>query len=152
MKNGHHFQILTFKVIQLCCLAQKDSFTPKVLKLHFVSVKHGSASIRYVAHSMFDIEAESCLTVINCDFRTFRLKESFWVKQQICITLKVSLQKLCPILFLFVLMDAILLKVDLQKRTNHLDNPANQKLFFYQKCIIYPRVGNIFFIFNIKLI
>ena len=32
-------------------------------------------------------------------------------------------------LFLFVLMDAILLKMDLQKRTNDLDNPANQKLF-----------------------
>ena len=32
-------------------------------------------------------------------------------------------------LFLFVLTDAILLKMDLQKRTNDLDNPANQKLF-----------------------
>ena len=33
------------------------------------------------------------------------------------------------ILFLFVLTDAILLKLDLQKRTNDLDNPPNQKLF-----------------------
>ena len=32
-------------------------------------------------------------------------------------------------LFLFVLTDAILLKLDLQKRTNDLDNPPNQKLF-----------------------
>ena len=32
-------------------------------------------------------------------------------------------------LFLFVLTDAILLKMDLQKRTNDLDNFANQKLF-----------------------
>ena len=32
-------------------------------------------------------------------------------------------------LFLFVLTDAILLKMDLQKRTNDLDNPPNQKLF-----------------------
>ena len=100
-KNGHHFRRLTFKVIQLCCLTQKDSFTPKVLKLHFVSVKHGSASIWYVAHSMFDIEAESYLTVTNCDFRTFRVKESFWAKQQSCITLKVSFQKWCPF-FVFV--------------------------------------------------
>ena len=100
-KNGHHFRRLTFKVIQLCCLAQKDSFTPKVLKLHFVSVKHGSASIWYVAHSTFDIEAESCLTVTNCNFRTFRVKESFWAKQQSCITLKVSLRKWCPF-FVFV--------------------------------------------------
>ena len=87
--------------MQLCCLAQKDSFTPKVLKLHFVSVKHGSALIWYVAHSTFDIEAESCLTVTNCDFRTFRVKESFWAKQQSCITLKVSLRKWCQI-FVFV--------------------------------------------------
>ena len=34
-----------------------------------------------------------------------------------------------PFLFLFVLMDAILLKMNLQKRTNDLDNSANQKLF-----------------------
>ena len=32
-------------------------------------------------------------------------------------------------LFLFVLTDAIILKMDLQKRTNDLDNPANEKLF-----------------------
>ena len=32
-------------------------------------------------------------------------------------------------LFLFVLTDAILLKMDLQKRTNDLDNSLNQKLF-----------------------
>ena len=88
--------IITFKVVQLCCLAQKDSFTPKVLKLHFVSVKHGSAPTWYVAHLTFDIEAELCLTVTNCDFRIFRVKELFWVKQQSCITLKVSLRKLCP--------------------------------------------------------
>ena len=31
--------------------------------------------------------------------------------------------------FLFVLMDVILLKMDLQKCTNDFDNPANQKLF-----------------------
>ena len=55
-------------------------------------------------------------------------------------------------LFLFVLMDAILLKMDLQKRTNDLDTLANQKLFVLQKCIIYPKIGNVFFIFNIKLL
>ena len=37
----------------------------------------------------------------NCIFRTFRVKESFWVKQQSCMTLKVSLQKWCPF-FVFV--------------------------------------------------
>ena len=84
-----------------CCLVQKDSSTPKVLKLHFVSVKHGSASIWYVAHSTFDIEAESCLTVTNCNFRTFRVKESFWAKQQSYLNLKVNLRKWCPF-FVFV--------------------------------------------------
>ena len=84
--------------------------------MHFVSVKHGSASIWYVAYSTFDIKAESCLTVTNCDFRTFRVKESFWAKEQSCITLKVSLQKWCPF-FLFVLVDVILVRMDLQKRT-----------------------------------
>ena len=54
-------------------------------------------------------------------------------------------------LFLFVLMDAILLKMDLQKRTVVLNNPPNEKLFVYQKWIIYPKIGNVFLIFNIKL-
>ena len=44
-KNRRHFEKPTFWDIQLCCLAQKDSSPPKVLNLHFVSVKHGSASI-----------------------------------------------------------------------------------------------------------
>ena len=35
-KNGHHFSRLTFKIIQLCCLVQKDSFAPKVLFIDFV--------------------------------------------------------------------------------------------------------------------
>ena len=46
----------------------------------------------------------------------------------------VSFQKLIyrsgvRVLILFVLMDAILLKLDLQKRTSVLDNPPNGKLF-----------------------
>ena len=51
-------------------------------------------------------------------------------------------------LFLFVLTDAILLKLDLQKRTLILDTPPNGKLFVYQKCIIYPKIENVFLIFN----
>ena len=85
-KNRHHFEKPTFLDVQLCCLAQKDSSTPKVLKLHFVSVKHGSVSIWNVAHSMFDIEAESCLSGTKCNFRTLRVDESFWAKQQSCIS------------------------------------------------------------------
>ena len=136
---------LTFKVIQLCCLVKKDSFTPKVLKLHFVSVKHGSASIWYIAHSTFDIEAESCLTVTNYNFRTFRVKESFWAKQQSCITLKVSLG--CGVRFsiLFVLVDAILLSLDLQKRTSEQINFFDFSILKNIISIKYAKIGNILF-------
>ena len=95
-KNGHHFRRLTFKVIQLCCLAQNDSFTLKVLKSQFVTVKHDSASISNVECATYHIEAEPCLTETKCNFRTFGVNESFWAKQQSCITLKVSLWKWCP--------------------------------------------------------
>ena len=64
---------------------------------------------------------------------------------------KLVFQSAVRFLILCVLTDAILLKLDLQKRTNDLDNPANQKLFVSQKCIIYPKIGNVFLIFNIKL-
>ena len=75
-----------FKIIQLCCLAQKDSSTPKVLKLHFVSVKHDSALISNVERATYHIEAEPCLTETKCNFRTFEVDESFWAKQQSCIS------------------------------------------------------------------
>ena len=42
---------------------------------------------------------------------------------------KLVLESGVHFLFLFVLMDAILLKLDLQKRTSVLDNPPNGKLF-----------------------
>ena len=95
-KNGHHFRRLTFKVIQLCCVAQKDSFTLKVLKLQVVTVKHDSALISNVECATYHIEAEPGLTEIKCNFGTFGLNQSFWAKQQSCITLKVSLRKWCP--------------------------------------------------------
>ena len=34
-KNRHHFWLPTFLDVQLCSLAKKDSFTVKVLKVHF---------------------------------------------------------------------------------------------------------------------
>ena len=95
-KNRHHFRRLTFKVIQLCCLAQNDSFTPKVLKLQFVTVKYDSALISNVECATYNIEAEPCLTETKCNFRTFGVNESFCAKHQSCITLKVSLRKWCP--------------------------------------------------------
>ena len=59
-------------------------------------------------------------------------------------------QSTARFLILFVLMDAILLKLDLQKRTSVLGNPPNRKLFVYQKCIIYAKIGNVFLISNMK--
>ena len=64
---------------------------------------------------------------------------------------KLVFQSAVRFLILFVLTDAILLKLDLQKRTSVLDNPPNGKLFVYQKCIMYPKIGNVFLIFNIKM-
>ena len=100
-KNGHHFRRLTFKVIQLCCLAQNDSFTLKVLKSQFVTVKHDSASISNVESATFHIETEPCLTETKCNFRTFGVDESFWAKQQSCISQKVGLSK-WHLFFVFV--------------------------------------------------
>ena len=51
-------------------MAQKDSLTPKVLKLHFVSVKNDPASISNVVLLTFDIKAEPCLIETKCNFRT----------------------------------------------------------------------------------
>ena len=41
------------------------------------------------------------VTETKYNFRTFGVNESFWAKQQSCITLKVSLRKWCPF-FVFV--------------------------------------------------
>ena len=64
--------------------------------MHFVSVKDGSASISNVAHATFYIEAEPCLTETKCNFRTFGVDESFWAKEQSCISQKVGFSKWRP--------------------------------------------------------
>ena len=53
-------------------------------------------------------------------------------------------------LFLFVLTDAILLKLDLQKRTSVLGNPPNEKLFVYKKWSTYQKIGDVLFFSYIK--
>ena len=85
-KNRRHFEKSTFEYVQLCSLTQKDSSAPKVLKLHFVSVKNDPASISNIVLLTFDIKAEPCLTETKCNFRTFGVDESFWAKQQSCIS------------------------------------------------------------------
>ena len=52
--------------------------------------------------------------------------------------------------FLFVLTDAILLKLDLQKRTSVLGNPPNEKLFVYKKWSTYQKIGDVLFFSYIK--
>ena len=47
-------------------------------------------------------------------------------------------------------MDAILLKLDLQKRTLVLGNPPNEKLFVYKKWCTYQKIGGILFFSYIK--
>ena len=51
-KNKRHLFVPTFKVIQLCFFAQKDSFTLKVLKTQFV---FGWAMIRKIADWMCNV-------------------------------------------------------------------------------------------------
>ena len=53
-------------------------------------------------------------------------------------------------LFLFVLTDAILLKLALQKRTSVLGNPPNEKLFVYEKWWTYQKIGDVLFCSYIK--
>ena len=66
------------------------------LKSQSSEVKHDSALTSNVEFATFHIETEPCLTETKCNFRTFGVNESFWAKQQSCITLKVSLWKWCP--------------------------------------------------------
>ena len=72
-----------------------------ILKSQSSEVKHDSALTSNVEFATFHIETEPCLTETKCNFRTFGVNESFWTKQQSCITLKVSLRKWCPF-FVFV--------------------------------------------------
>ena len=60
---------------------------------------------------------------------TLELRNLIRPKNKVSSHEKLVFRSVVRFLFLFVLMDAILLKMDLQKRTNDLDKPANQKLF-----------------------
>ena len=135
LKNGCHFESPIFEDIQLCSLAQKDSSTPKVLKLPFVFVKHGSALISNVKCTRFDIVAEPYLKETKCNFRTFGVDESFWANEQSCISQKVGLLKWCPF------FDSMLFWTGsapsggfLKKRTAHLD------FIWIEEFSIHPRM------------
>ena len=57
------------------------------------------------------------------------MKGSFRAQDKVSSYEKLVLGSGVRFLFLFVLMDAILLKLDLQKRTSVLGNPPNGELF-----------------------
>ena len=63
---------------------------------------------------------------------------------------KLVFQSAVRFLILFVLTDAILLKLDLQKRTSVLGNPPNEKLFVYEKWSTYQKIGDVLFFSYIK--
>ena len=63
---------------------------------------------------------------------------------------KLIFQSAVRFFILFVLMDTILLKMDLQKRTLVLGNPTNEKLFVYKRWSTYQKIGDILFFSYIK--
>ena len=58
---------------------------------------------------------------------------------------KLVFRKGVRFLFLFLLTDAFLLTLDLQKRTSGLDNSPNEKLFVYKKWLTYQKIGHVLF-------
>ena len=96
-KNKRHFFIPTFKVIQLCFFDQNDSFTLKVLKCN-LSLAEPWYETLHIQSAIFLFMAQP---KINCVFRTFRVKESFWAKKQSCITLKFGIKKWCLVFVCF---------------------------------------------------
>ena len=68
------------------------------------------------------------VVLVGEKFHFFELQSEEFFFSKVSIHEKSVIRSSVRFLFLFVLKDAILLKVDLQKRTNHLDNPANEKL------------------------
>ena len=51
-----------------------------------IESKHDSVSISNVECGAFHIETEPCLTETKCNSRTLGVDESFWAKQQSCIS------------------------------------------------------------------
>ena len=129
-KNKRHFFIPTFKFIQLCFFVQNDSFTLKVLKTQFV---FGWAMTLHIQSEIFLFMAQP---KINCVFRTFRVKESFWTKKQSCITLKVGIKKWCLFFVLVCFSEGQFFSLSLGKRPCLFKN-----LNPYFLTTRYPSVG-----------
>ena len=78
---------------------------------------HGRSKkeVLHVEHAMFCIISQPGT---KYNLRAYRVDESFWTKKQSCITQKVGQKSGVCFSILFVLVDAILLILNLQKRTS----------------------------------
>ena len=81
----------------------------------------------------------------NRIFRTFRVNEFFGPKDKVSCIEKLVIRSGIQFLFLFVLTDAILLNLNLQKRTPDLDFFATVYTFAGYQRTKYPNIGNLFF-------
>ena len=72
----------------------------------------------------------------------------FEPKDKVVCHEKLVLRSVVQFLFLFVLTEAILLKLHVQKRTSILGNPPNEKLFVYKNWLTYQKVGDVTIIFS----
>ena len=81
---------------------------------------------------------------------SLELRNLFGPKDKVSSHEKLVFRSGVRFLFLFVLTDTILLKLDLQKRTLILVNPPNEKLFVYEKWSTYQTIGDILFFSYIK--
>ena len=86
--------------------------------------------------------------LVKSNLHVHIVAKSFWTKQKSCITLKVSLRKWCPFLFLYVLVDVILLRIDFLKRTqrefNFLVKMLQWQFAFRLKISFVTFIGNNF--------
>ena len=96
-KNGRHFFISTFDNLQLCffCTRFLHYKGPNIAICFWLGLQYGTLHIQ---SEMFLIMAQP---KTNCNFRTFRVEESFWTKKQSCKLWKVGKKKCSPF-FVFV--------------------------------------------------
>ena len=118
--------------MQLSFFAQNDSFTLKVLKRN-LSLAEPWYETLHIQSAIFLIMAEP---KVNCGFRTFRVKESFWAKKQSCITLKVGIKK-WRLFFVFVCFSGRqFFSLSLRKRPYVFKNSNH-----YFLTTTYPSIG-----------
>ena len=135
--NRTPFLKTDFSWLETLSWAWKDSFTLKVLKMQFVFSWDWKCQTMQIRHcSIFFSFGQRLIIFLG----PLEWRNLFRPKEKVSSHEKLVFGSGVRFLFLFVLMDAILLKLDLQKRTAVLDNHPNGKFFVYQKCILYPKL------------